>query len=137
MNPADNNQFAVKNRFDEVFQIEVDGWCFGITNYPGEVSAQVVHRIIRELASSFQAAIEHNVVFDILDISTKISVAARCLVHEQEIAFGIIAQLPNPANLHTEQQYILGMVIDKVEQKYPGVLEMFYRRWQIGAREAA
>ena len=46
----------VINRYDEVFQIEMDGWCFGITNYPGEVSAQVVHRIIRELASSFQAA---------------------------------------------------------------------------------
>lgn len=134
---AGNNQFPVLNRFDEVFQIEIDGWCFGITNYPGEVSPQVVHRIIRELSSSFQAAIEHNVVFDITDIATKIAVAARCLVHEQEIAFGIISQLPNPANLHTDQQYILGMVIDKVEQKYPGVLEMFYKRWQIGVREAA
>ena len=132
-----NNQFPVINRFDEVFQIEIDGWCFGITNYPGEVSPQVVHRIIRELSSSFQAAIEHTVVFDITAISTKMAVAARCLVHEQEIAFGIIAQLPNPANLHTDQQYILGMVIDKVEQKYPGVLEMFYKRWQIGVREAA
>jgi hypothetical protein len=29
------------------------------------------------------------------------------------------------------------MVIDKVEQRYPGVLEMFYKRWQIGVREAA
>jgi hypothetical protein len=129
--------FPVINRYDEVFQIEMDGWCFGITNYPGEVSAQVVHRIIRELASSFQAAIEHNVVFDILDLATNFSVAARCLVQPQEIAYGIIAQLPNPANLHGDQQYVLGMVIDKVEQKYPGVLEMFYKRWQIGAREAA
>jgi hypothetical protein len=29
------------------------------------------------------------------------------------------------------------MVIDKVEQKYPGALETFYKRWQIGTREAA
>lgn len=137
MIPDNNNQFPVINRFDEVFQIEIDGWCFGITNYPGEVSAQIVHRIIRELSSSFQAAIEHNVVFDILDISMKLSMAARCLVQPQEIAYGIIAQLPNPANLHTDQQFVLGMVIDKVEREYPGVLETFYRRWQIGAREAA
>jgi hypothetical protein len=127
----------VINRYDEVFQIEMDGWCFGITNYPGEVSAQVVHRIIRELASSFQAAIEHNVVFDVLDLSTKFSSAARSLIHEQEIAFGIVAQLPNPSTLTEDQQCVLGMVLDKVEQKYPGSLDTFYRRWQIGVREAA
>jgi len=127
----------VLNRYDEVFKIEMDAWCFGITNYPGEVSPQVVHRIIRLLSSSFQTAIEHNVVFDILDFSNKLSVAARCLVHEQEIAYSIIAQLPNPASLHEDQQCVLGMVIDKVEQKYPGVLETFYKRWQIGTREAA
>lgn len=129
--------FPVINRYDEVFQIEMDGWCFGITNYPGEVSAQVVHRIVRELSSSFQAAVEHNVVFDILDLANKFSVAARSLVHPQEITFAIIAQLPNPANLHEDQQCVLGMVIDKVEQQYPGALEMFYKRWQIGVREAA
>lgn len=129
--------FPVINRYDEVFQIEMDGWCFGITNYPGEVSAQIVHRIVRELASSFQAAIAHNVVFDILDLSSKFSVAARCLVHEHEIAFAIMAQLPNPANLHEDQQVVLGMVIDKVEQKYPGALDTFYKRWQIGVKEAA
>ncbi len=132
-----NTMFPVLNRYDEVFQIEMDAWCFGITNYPGEVSPQVVHRIIRLLSSSFQTAVEHNVVFDILDLSAKISVAARCLVHDQEIAYSIIAQLPNPANLHEDQQCVLGMVIDKVEQKYPGVLETFYKRWQIGTREAA
>lgn len=129
--------FPVINRYDEVFQIEMDGWCFGITNYPGEVSAQVVHRIIRELASSFQAAIEHNVVFDVMELASKFSAAARCLIHEQEIAFGIVAQLPNPATLSEDQQCVLGMVIDKVEQKHPGALEMFYRRWQIGVSEAA
>lgn len=127
----------VINRYDEVFQIEMDGWCFGITNYPGEVSAQVVHRIVRELASSFQAAIEHNVVFDVLDLAAKFSTAARSLIHEQEIAFGIVAQLPNPATLTEDQQCVLGLVLDKVEQKYPGSLETFYRRWQIGVREAA
>ena len=129
--------FQVINRYDEVFQIEMDGWCFGITNYPGEVSPQVVHRIVRELASSFQAAIEHNVVFDIPDLAAKFSMAARCLVHEHEISFAIIAQLPNPATLREDQQCVLGLVIDKVEQKYPGALETFYKRWQIGVKEAA
>ncbi len=124
--------FQVINRYDEVFQIEMDGWCFGISNYPGEVSAQVVHRIIRELASSFQAAIEHNVVFDINAIAHKFSTSAKSLIHEEEIATAIVAQLPNPATLLEDQRCVLGMVIDKVDQKYPGALETFYKRWQIG-----
>jgi hypothetical protein len=129
--------FPVKNRYDEVFQIEIEGWCFGLTNYPGEISPQIVHRIIRELASGFQAAIEHNVVFDINDIAVQFSKAARFLVHEKEISFAIIAQLPNPGTLLEEQQCVLGLVIDKVEQVYPGALESFYKRWQLGVREAA
>jgi hypothetical protein len=129
--------FPVKNRYDEVFQIEIDGWCFGITNYPGEVSPQIVHRIIRELASGFQSAIEHNVVFDINDLAARFSKAARYLIHEKELAFAIIAQLPNPATLLEEQQCVLGLVIDKVEQVYPGALESFYKRWQVGVRKAA
>lgn len=128
--------FPVKNRYDEVFEIEIDGWCFGLNNYPGEISAPVIHRIIRELATSFQAAIEHNVVFNIIQIAGKFSEAARFLIHEQEIAMAIVAQLPNPATLLEEQQCVLGLVIDQVEQAYPGSLESFYKRWQIGVKAA-
>jgi hypothetical protein len=128
--------FPVKNRYDEVFEIEIDGWVFGLTNYPGEISAPVVHRIIRELATSFYAAIEHNVVFNVLEIAGKFSEAARFLIHEQEIALAIVAQLPNPANLMEEQQCVLGLVIDQVEQAYPGALDNFYKRWQIGSKAA-
>lgn len=128
--------FPVKNRYDEVFEIEIDGWCFGLTNYPGEISAPVVHRIIRELATSFQAAIDHNVVFNVIQIAGKFSEAARYLIHEQEIAMAIVAQLPNPATLLEEQQCVLGLVIDQVEQAYPGALESFYKRWQIGVKAA-
>jgi len=128
--------FPVKNRYDEVFEIEIDGWCFGLTNYPGAIPAPVVHRIIRELATSFQAAIDHNVVFNIIQIAGKFSEAARFLIHEQEIAMAIVAQLPNPATLLEEQQCVLGLVIDQVEQAYPGALESFYKRWQIGVKAA-
>lgn len=128
--------FPIKDRYDEVFEIEIDGWCFGLTNYPGEVSAPIVHRIIRELATSFTAAIEHNVVFNVLELAAKFSEAARYLIHEQEIALAIVAQLPNPATLLEEQQCVLGLVIDQVEQAYPGALESFYKRWQIGVKAA-
>ena len=128
--------FPIKDRYDEVFAIEIDGWIFGLTNYPGEVSAPVIHRIVRELATSFHAAIEHNVVFNVLQIASKFSEATRFLVHEQEIAMAIVAQLPNPATLLEDQQCILGLIIDYVEQVYPGALASFYNRWRIGKQAA-
>ncbi len=126
----------VKDRYDEVFEIEIDGWLFGLANYPGEISPQVIHRIVRELATSFHLAIEHNVVFNILQIANRFSEAARFLVHEQEIAMAIVAQLPNPATLEEDPQLALGLVIDQVEQAYPGALASFYNRWKIGRRAA-
>jgi hypothetical protein len=129
--------FPVKDRYDEVFQIEIDGWCFGITNYPGEISPAIVHQVVRELGIGFHIAIEHNVVFSIIDIAAKFQQAARYLVHEKEIAFSIIAQLPNPHLLDEERQCVLGMIIDKVDQVYPGALEFYYNRWKIGSRKQA
>jgi hypothetical protein len=122
----------VKDRYDEVFEIEIDGWIFGLSNYPGEISAAVLHRIIRELATSFHLAIEHYVVFSILNIAQRFSEAARFLIHEQELAMAIVAQLPNPATLGEDEQLVLAMVIDQVEQAYPGALDSFYTRWKIG-----
>jgi hypothetical protein len=129
--------FPVIGRYDEVFKIEIDGWCFGISNYPGEISAPVVHRIIRELGSAFQAAIEHNVVFDILEMSSKFSEASRCLIHPEEIAMAMVSQLPNPAILSEDQQCVLGQILDKVDQAYNGALNNFYKRWNLGVRDAA
>ncbi len=122
----------VLNRYDEVFKIEMDGWCFGISNYPGELTPSIIHRVIRELASPFQAAIEHNVVFDILELADKVSEATRSLVHPQEISLAMVAQLPNPAVLNEDQQCVLGLIIDKVDQTHSGALDSFYRRWNLG-----
>jgi hypothetical protein len=129
--------FPVIDRYDEVFQIEIDGWCFGITNFPGEISPSMIHHILRELSIGFHAAIEHNVVFNVVEVAGKFSKAARYLIHEKEIAFAIMAQLPNPNMLDEERQCVLGMVIDTVEQVYPGALETFYQRWRVGSRRNA
>jgi len=131
------SMFPVLHRYDEVFKIEIEGWCFGIANYPGEVAPSILHRIIRELSSSFQAAIEHNVVFNIVEISDRLVDAARLVVHPKEVALAIVAQLPNPSILSEEQQCVLGHIIDKVEQVHPGALDSFYRRWNLSVRDAA
>lgn len=129
--------FKVKNRYDEVFQIEIDGWCYGLTNYPGEISAGMIHRIIRELSISFEAAIQHNVAFNILDMAAKFSKAAKYLIHEKEVAFAILSQLPNPVLLDEEQQCVLALVVDQVEKAYGGAIERFQKRWRANGGKIA
>lgn len=121
----------VLDRFDEIFDVEVDGWCFGITNYPGEVFPGLIHRIIKELEETFRAAIEHNVIFDILDISLRFSRAAKYLVDEREICFSILAQLPNPASLEEDAQFVLAQIIDQAEQAYGGAVDRLEKKWSL------
>ncbi len=125
------------DRFSEIFAVEIDGWCYGIANYPGEIYPELVHRVIKELRESFRVAIEHGVMFDILDIAGKISKASKYLVGEKEAAYSILAQLPNPARLPEDQMYTMASIIDKVEAVYGGTLEKLQRKWVVERKAAA
>ena len=124
-----DQKLPIKDHVDELFSIEVDGWCYGIQNYPGEIYPGLIHAVIRELAPSYRVAIEHNFPFDIVDVSKRISRAAKYLVHEKEVCFSILAQLPNPSTLNEDGQYILAQIIDQVEKKYGGALSRLQKKW--------
>ncbi len=123
------------NTFQEIFQVEVDGWCYGIANYPGETFPGLVHRVIRELRNSIRGAIENKVIFDVLEMSMKFSRAAKYLIDEKEICFSILAQLPKPSTLDEECQYVLAQIIDQAEQAYGGVMERLERKWLLDSKE--
>ena len=118
-----------KDRFGEVFDIEMDGWCDGIEKYPGEVFPGLIHAIIRELAESFRLAIEHGYVFDVLALAQKMSKAAKYLVHEKEIAFSIIANFPHPLSLSEEGQFVVCQMVEQVDNAYGGAIERFNHKW--------
>jgi len=120
---------SMKEHIDELFSIEIDGWCYGIQNFPGEIYPGLVHAVIRELAPSFRVALDHSHIFDVIDVSKRISRAAKYLVHEKEICFSILAQLPNPSILDEEGQYELAQLIDQVEQKHGGALVRLQKKW--------
>lgn len=126
----------VKNRYDEIFAVELEGWCYGLQNYPGEIFSGLVHAVIKELRPSFKDAIQSLVLLDLLAISKKISRAAKYLVHEKEITFSILAQLPNPSELDEDAQFVLAQVIDQVEQAYGGALERLHRKWAYERKKA-
>ncbi len=125
----------VRDRFDEVFEIEIEGWCYGITNFPGEISSGLVHRVIRELTDVFFNAIVHNYAFNILSVAERLSRAAKFLVDEREITFSILAQLPNPIVITEEQQFILAQIIDQAEQAYGGAVERLEKKWAWEAKK--
>jgi hypothetical protein len=128
---------AVKDRYDEVFNVEVDGWCYGIANYPGEVFPALVHSVVKEMAPSFTAAIESNVIFDVLDVATRLSRAAKYLIDDREITFSILSQLPGPSSLSEDGQFVLAQIIDQVEQAYGGALERLERKWNLERRRSS
>ncbi len=120
---------ASLDRYGEVFTIEIEGWCYGVRNYPGELFPGLIHAVIRELAPTFRKAIEHHVAFDIVAIAKKFEKVARGVVKNKEIAFSILSRLPNPLELDEDAQYVLAQVVDRVEQEYGGALERLQRKW--------
>lgn len=127
----------VKDRYDEVFKIEMEGWCYGLSNYPGEIFPGLIHRVIKELGPSFQEAIEHHLVFNVIETAQKFSKAAKYLINEKEIAFSILSQLPNPVGLGEDEQFVLAQIIDQVERSYGGALERLQKKWGWERRQAA
>ena len=125
-----------KNRYDELFAIEMEGWCYGLTNYPGEIFPELVHGVVRELKPSFLKAIQMEVIFDVVKIAQQFSKAAKYLVPEKEIVFSMLAQFPPPQTLKTEDEmYVMAQILDKVEQAHQGAIERLERRWKSGDAE--
>lgn len=127
----------VKDRYDEVFKSEMEGWCYGISNFPGEIFPGLVHRVIKELAPSFREAVEHHLVFNVIETSQKFSKAAKYLIPDKEIAFSILSQLPNPTTLDEDAQFVMAQIIDQVERSYGGALERLQKKWGWEKRQAA
>ncbi|MEZ4753127.1 MAG: hypothetical protein R3A13_02315 [Bdellovibrionota bacterium] len=129
----------VRDHFNEYFDIEMDGWVHGITNYPGEVYKELVHTIIRELKPAFEQSITHFYAFDIVSISLRFSKAAKYLIHEKEVAFCILAQFPHPQQLDEDSQFIMAQIIDQVEHEWGGAVERLNRKWNLtsNSQEAA
>jgi len=124
-------------RFAEIFAVEIDGWCYGLANFPGEVYPELVHRVIKELADSFRLAIDHGVAFDVIELASKFAKSAKFVVTEKEATYSILAQLPNPAVLNEDGQYTLAAIVDKVDQVFEGTLEKLQNRWRVERKVAA
>jgi hypothetical protein len=129
-NPSRGVQTSVAStRYQEVFAVEIEGWCYGISQYPGEIFPALIFSIIKELAPSFHQAIVCGVEVDVLDIAMKLSRAAKYLVDEQEIGMRVFLLLPNLAELPVHSQNVLEKIIQKVDTTYPGAASLLEEKW--------
>lgn len=119
-----------KHRYDEIFEIEVDGWCYAIARFEGEISPSIVHRLLKEFAPSLQRSVECHYAFDPLAVARRISKSAKYLISEKEVLFCLLTHLPRPDGLNEEAQYVLAMIVDQAERVYAGVLPRLEKKWK-------
>lgn len=117
-------------RYASVYPVEVECWCFGISNFPGQLYPKLIHRVVKEMSPTFRAAIDNGYVFDVFDTAKKIYAACAGILQEKQIVFAILANLPLAFELEEESQYILAQIIDQVEQEYGGVIEQMEDLWR-------
>ncbi|HMO18316.1 MAG TPA: hypothetical protein PKA63_06345 [Oligoflexia bacterium] len=120
----------MNNSFEEIFNIELTCWCFGISHTSETVDHKVLHRIIKEFSSVFRESIENLYQFDILKTSRTLIEAGKCNATEQEIAFYILSYLPTPCELTKEQNEILQKIVQQVEDAHGGAFDRVMKKWE-------
>lgn len=121
------SQEKVAKAFNDV----IAGWIYGIREYPGEIYPELIYAVIKEMKQDLWMAIECLHIFDPVEIAEQVISAAKYLVDEKEVVFNLLAQLPSPGILKTEDQlFVLAQIVDKVEQRYEGALARLERKWQ-------
>lgn len=117
-------------RYASVFPVEVECWCYGMTNFPGQLYPKLVHRVVREMSPIFKAAIDSCYIFDLLDTAKKLSDSSGQVVTEKQAVYAILANLPMPHELDEDALNTLGQIIDQAEKFYGGVLEQMEELWK-------
>lgn len=123
------NKIEILNGYNEVFEVELEGWCFGLEHFTGEVHPAVVFRVVKELRVAIREAISNHYIFNVIDVAMRISRAAKYKVEEREIAFCILSLLPNISDLTQIEETVVLQLVDQVETTYGGAIEKVNRMW--------
>jgi hypothetical protein len=121
--------------YQRLFPLEIQSWHEAITKFGGEVNDEFVYDVLEIVNPAFRKALSCSIVFDVIDISTKFTKAAKYLVDERIVAFKILGSLPDPLDLNENEQYTLAQIIDLVDKQYKGTLAYLERKWVIDRKK--
>lgn len=115
---------------ENIFELDIDSWCHGLMRFGGELSAKLLHALIREMSGSFLYAVKNNYAFSVVKVAKRIHKISKGIVNEKELALHIIACLPNPSSLESQELSVVEDIIRQTENIYPDVALKFQSRLQ-------
>ena len=115
--------------FEEVFEIELKCWCYGLERVDEVVDASVLHKVIKEFSPVLKEAIQNKYEFSIVDVATRFVTAAKCKQLLREIVYYLSSHLPAPFELKEEEKEILNKIISTAELKYQGINKRYSQKW--------
>ncbi len=119
------------NSFGEIFNVELECWCYGISHATEKVDHRVLHQVIKSFAPVIREAIENLYAFDILDTAKRLVRSGKCKpTEEKEIVFYLLSTLPTPRELTKEQNDVLIQIVNQVEDVYGGAFSRLEKKWK-------
>ncbi len=118
------------NQFAEIYEVELECWCYGLKGVNKGIDNSVLHKVIKEFAPVLHEAVRNLYVCNILETAERLVKASKLKVSEREIAFYILSMLPAPVELNEEQQNTVLQIVDIVEKVYSGAAQRLEKKWK-------
>ena len=119
----------MSNSFEEVFEIELKCWCYGLERVDEAVDASVLHKVIKEFSPVLKEAVQREYEFSIVDVAMRFVTAAKCKNLLREIVYYIASHLPAPFELSETEKQTLQRIIITAERKYQGINKRYETKW--------
>ena len=119
-----------EDNYASIFSVEIDSWCYAFSRFPGELSQELIYRVVKEMSPALRSAIANNYAFDLLEAAGKIHRGIQGFLSLKEVVFVLLVNLPAPYGLDEEEQYVLAQIIDQGEREFGDVLNQLEQKWR-------
>jgi hypothetical protein len=130
--PSASSPEPRKLTFAEIFELEINAWCYGLANFPGEMSIALVYSVLRELIPLFHAAVRHETVANLPLFGRMLTRVSDYKISPVEACFSTMVLYMNPFDDEGRWINTILATVTEVERVYPdaGLLTRLARKWR-------
>lgn len=123
----------------DIFDLEIQAWCYGLKNFPGEIYTDLVAAVLDEVAPCFREALKSNLKINVVDIAEQFVEASHYIVDHYTITKLICQKFPNPNELSEDMDelYAIANILDEIEGQYVGFHTVMENFWSNPSKDAA
>ena len=125
---SDEAGTSQKDDPENIFRLDIDSWCYGLSRFSGNITPKLIHALIREMSGTFLYAIKNQYAFSVVSVAKCLHEASEGAANLKELALHIIACLPNPSILDEKQLTVFEEIIAQANRIYPDVVHKFESR---------